>query len=99
MPKAVALTQIEELQGENEFLQEAKAVSDADLKQLLKIMGEKGEKNDSRCEEMRKITWEKHERIDELLKKNESLEIEKIKALKDIECLEAEKKERRGDYW
>ena len=56
MPKAVALTQIEELRGENEFLQEAKAVSDADLKQLLKIMGEKGEKNDARCEEMRKIT-------------------------------------------
>ena len=41
-------------------------------------------------------TWEKDERIDELLNKNESLEIEKMEALKEIECLEAKKRQEEG---
>lgn len=74
----VALAQVEELRRKNECLEEAKAVSDTKLKQLLK-----------KINEMR----EKDERIDELVKKNESLELETMEARKEIEGLEAEKRQ------
>lgn len=49
--------------------------------------------SEARYEEMRRIMLEKDERIDELEKKNESLELETMEALKQIEGLEAEKRQ------